>query len=155
AIATASAVVFLFTFTSFGIILILGGPRYATLETEIYRQTAQLLNLRVAAALTLVQLAAVVVLLVLTGRIQGREGAALRLRAARETARRPRSVGERLVLAANLAVVAVVLGGPLAVLIERSLRTSGGYGLDSYRALDELHANSTLFVSPFEAIATS
>ncbi len=56
-----AAVVFLFTFTSFGVILILGGPRYATLETEIYRQTAQLLNLPLAAALTLVQLAAVAV----------------------------------------------------------------------------------------------
>jgi thiamine transport system permease protein len=155
AIATASAVVFLFTFTSFGVILILGGPRYATLETEIYRQTAQLLNLRVAAALTLVQLAAVVVLLLVTARIQGRERAALRLRAAGETAHRPRSAGERLVLAANLTAMAVVLGGPVLVLIERSLRTSNGYGLDSYRALDEIHRGSTLFVSPFEAIATS
>ena len=35
-----------------GVILILGGPQYATLETEIYRQTAQLLNLDVAAALS-------------------------------------------------------------------------------------------------------
>src|SRR3954454_14595836 len=41
AIAAAGAVVFLFTFTSFGVILILGGPGTATLETEIYRQTAQ------------------------------------------------------------------------------------------------------------------
>ena len=46
AIAAAAAIVFLFTFTSFGVILILGGPRFSTLETEIYRQTAQLLNLR-------------------------------------------------------------------------------------------------------------
>jgi thiamine transport system permease protein len=155
AIATASAVVFLFTFTSFGIILVLGGPRYATLETEIYRQTAQLLDLRLAAALTLVQLAAVVVLLLLTGRIQGRERAALRLRAAAETARRPRTTTERLVLASNLALMAVVLGGPIAVLVERSLRTPGGYGLASYRALDEIHRGSTLFVSPFDAVATS
>ncbi|MBA2327907.1 MAG: iron ABC transporter permease, partial [Actinobacteria bacterium] len=66
AIAAAASIVFLFTFTSFGVILILGGPRYATLETEIYRQTAQLLNLPLAAALTLVQLAAVAVLLAVT-----------------------------------------------------------------------------------------
>ena len=46
AIAAAAAIVFLFTFTSFGVILILGGPRFATLETEIYRQTAQLLTCR-------------------------------------------------------------------------------------------------------------
>ena len=59
AIIAAASIVFLFCFTSFGVILVLGGPRYATLETEIYRQTAQLLDLPVAAALAIVQLAAV------------------------------------------------------------------------------------------------
>jgi thiamine transport system permease protein len=39
AIIAAASIVFLFCFTSFGVILVLGGPRYATLETEIYRQT--------------------------------------------------------------------------------------------------------------------
>ena len=155
AIATASAVVFLFTFTSFGVILILGGPRYATLETEIYRQTAQLLNLPLAAALTIVQLAAIVVLLGVTARIQGRERAALRLRSAAETAHRPRTARERFTVAANLAVMALLLGGPIAALVERSLHTPTGYGLDFYRALDELHRGSTLFVSPLEAIGTS
>lgn len=155
AIATASAVVFLFTFTSFGIILILGGPRYATLETEIYRQTAQLLNLPLAAALTIVQLTAVAVLLAVTARIQGRERTALRLRAAAETAHRPRNTRERIVVGANLAVMALLLGGPIVVLVERSLNTPSGYGLDFYRALDQLHRGSTLFVSPVSAIGTS
>lgn len=155
AIATASAVVFLFTFTSFGVILILGGPRYSTIETEIYRQTAQLLDLRLAAALTLVQLAAVVALLVLTARIQGRERAALRLRAAAETARRPRTARERLLVGSALGVTAVLLGTPLAVLLERSLDTPSGYGLGFYRALGQIHRGSTLFVPPLEAIATS
>ena len=82
AIAAAAAVVFLFTFTSFGVILILGGSRFSTLETEIYRQTAQLLNLSLAAALTLVQLVAIVVLLLVTGWIEGRRSVALRLRSA-------------------------------------------------------------------------
>ena len=43
--------VFLFTFTSFGVVQMLGGPSFATLEVEIYRQTAQLLDLPVAAVL--------------------------------------------------------------------------------------------------------
>ncbi|MGI8479316.1 MAG: ABC transporter permease, partial [Gaiellaceae bacterium] len=38
ALAAAASIVFLFSFTSFGIVLILGGPRYSTLETEIYNQ---------------------------------------------------------------------------------------------------------------------
>jgi thiamine transport system permease protein len=155
AIAAAGAIVFLFTFTSFGVILVLGGPRFSTLETEIYRQTAQLLHLPVAAALTIVQLVCVVALLFVTARLEGRRGGALRLRSARETAVRARTAGARLLLGANLAVMALLLGGPVLVLVERSLHPPGGYGLTFYRALGELRAGSTLFVSPTEAIANS
>ena len=57
-LAAAAAIVFLFSFTSFGIVLILGGPRYATIETEIYNQAVRLFDLRAAAVLSLVQLVA-------------------------------------------------------------------------------------------------
>ncbi len=155
AVAASSAIVFLFTFTSFGVILILGGPRYSTLETEIYRQTTQFLNLSLAAALTVVQLVAIVGLLVVTGWIEGRRGIALRLRSATETARRPRTAGARAFLGANLLAMAVLLGVPLLVLVERSFHPPGGYGLGFYRALGEVHAGSTLFVAPVDAIANS
>jgi thiamine transport system permease protein len=155
AIAAAAAVVFLFTFTSFGVILILGGPGTATLETEIYRQTAQFLNLPLAAALTVVQLVAIVVLLVLTSWIEGRQRVTLSLRAARETLRRVRTPGARTFLAANLALMAVLLGVPIGVLVWRSFDTPSGIGLDFYRALGEVHAGSTLFVEPVDAIANS
>jgi len=155
AIAAAAAIVFLFTFTSFGVILILGGSRFSTLETEIYRQTAQLLNLPLAAALTIVQLVAIVVLLLVTGWIEGRRSVALRLRSARETVRRPRTTGARVLLGANLALMFLLLGVPLLVLVERSLHPPGGYGLEFYRALGEVHAGSTLFVPPVDAITNS
>ncbi|MEX0851264.1 MAG: ABC transporter permease subunit, partial [Gaiellaceae bacterium] len=38
ALSAAAAIVFLFSFTSFGIVLILGGPAYSTIEAEIYNQ---------------------------------------------------------------------------------------------------------------------
>jgi thiamine transport system permease protein len=155
AIAAAASIVFLFTFTSFGVILILGGPRFATLETEIYRQTALLLNLDVAAALTIVQLLAVFVLLVVTGRLEGRDAVALRLRAARETAQPPRTARARAVVGGNLALMAVVLGVPVLVLVERSLHTTNGYGLAWYRALWSLGGDSILFTSPIDAAITS
>src|SRR3954453_2993976 len=155
AIATAGAVVFLFTFASFGVILILGGPGTATLETEIYRQTAQFLNLPLAAALTVVQLVAIVLLLLLTSWIEGRQRVTLSLRAAAETARRPRTAGSRAFVVANLALMAVLLGVPVAVLVFRSFDTPRGLGLDFYRALGEVHAGSTLFVEPVHAIANS
>jgi thiamine transport system permease protein len=58
-ITAAAAIVFLFTFTSFGVVLILGGIGRATIEVEIHRATSQLLDLRTASALSVVQLIAV------------------------------------------------------------------------------------------------
>lgn len=52
----ASLLVFLFDFTSFGVILLLGGPRFATLEVEIYIQALQMLNLPLAGLLAIIQL---------------------------------------------------------------------------------------------------
>jgi thiamine transport system permease protein len=155
AILAASSIVFLFTFTSFGVILILGGPTRATLETEIYRQTTQLLDLRTAAALSIVQLAAVVALLLVTGRLQARRAVAINLRPASEASRRPRTRAEWLVVGGTLTWMALLLGVPVGVLVARSLDTAHGVGFAYYRALGEVHAGSILFVAPGDAIANS
>lgn len=71
ALASAALVVFLFDFTSFGVVLLLGGPQYATLEVEIYNQTMQLLNLPQAALLSVVQLGCTLLITVLILRSGG------------------------------------------------------------------------------------
>ena len=52
----AGTLVFLFDFTSFGVILLLGGPGFSTLEVETYIQALQMLNLPLAGLLSAVQL---------------------------------------------------------------------------------------------------
>jgi len=155
AIGAAALLVFLFTFTSFGIIQILGGPGYATLEVEIYRQTAQLLDLPTAAVLSLLQFAVVCCLLGLHAVATRRRETALRLIGAGQAARRPAGIGQWTFLAVNLLVMAVLLLGPLAVLVERSFATADGYGLEYYRALGRNDSGSTLFVAPWWAISNS
>ena len=55
AVLASAALVFVFCFTSFAIILVLGGgPAYTTLEVEIYRQARISLNMDAAAALSVV-----------------------------------------------------------------------------------------------------
>jgi thiamine transport system permease protein len=148
AIVAAGSIVFLFCFTSFGVILVVGGPSYATLETEIYRQTAQLLDLPVAAALAVVQLAAVLAALGVGSWARGRRGAALGLRAASETTVRPR--GRALAfLVANLVLMAVLLGAPILELVRRSFSS----GLDAYRGLTE--TSSGFLEPPIDAVWTS
>jgi thiamine transport system permease protein len=153
AVAAAAVMVFLFCFTSFGVVQILGGPRYATLEVEVYRRTAQLLDLPAAAALTLLQFAVVGVLLAAHAAVVRRRESALRLADPATTARRPRGALQRGLLAANLAVVALLILLPLAVLVERSLSGPDGYGLGNYRAL--FTAGGTFGTEPWSAVGTS
>ena len=155
AIGAAALMVFLFTFTSFGVVQILGGPNYATLEVEIYRQTAQLLDLPVAAVLSLLQFAVVCLLLAFHSWTVRRREASLRLVSAVQGARRPRGAGQWAFLVGNLVVMVVLLLGPLAVLVERSFATADGYALTYYRALGRNDSDSTLFVPPWEAVGNS
>ncbi len=68
AIVSAASVVFLFCATAFGVVLTLGGTRYASIETEIYLLTTDMLDLSAAAALSILQLVVVVVLLAVAAR---------------------------------------------------------------------------------------
>lgn len=55
-IGGAAMLAFLFNFTSFGVVLMLGGPGYATLEVAIYKQVFDRFNLPMAGVLAIVQL---------------------------------------------------------------------------------------------------
>ncbi|MFD3587917.1 ABC transporter permease [Streptomyces sp. NPDC058683] len=150
AVAAAALMVFLFTFTSFGVVQILGGPTFSTLEVEIYRQTSEIFDLSTAAVLTIVQFVAVGAILAVHAWTVRRRESALRLVDPSVTARRPRGAGQWALLGAVLATVAVLLVLPLAVLVRRSF--DGGFGY--YRALGDADGG-TFLVAPIQAVANS
>ena len=153
AVGSAAAVVFLFCATSFGVVLMLGGTRFRTLETEIYLRTVNLFDLSGAAALSLVQLVAVVAALAVGAVARRRRESAVRLRARVETARRPVG-GEWWVAGAALAVVVALLT-PIVALLVRSLSGPDGWSLDGYRALGGRGTDGTLQVSGWDAALNS
>ncbi len=153
ALAAASSIVFLFTFTSFGVILILGGLTYSTLEVEIYRQTRFFLNLPLAGALAVVQLIGVSVILWIYSRYQRGRQVGLRLIPAASVARRPASRRQRLAIGATIGYLGVLVVAPLAVLVSRSFNSDGGR-FRFYQALTET-TGSTASVSAAEAIGNS
>jgi thiamine transport system permease protein len=153
ALAAAAAIVFLFSFTSFGIVLILGGPRYSTLEAEIYNQAVRIFDLRAAAVLSLVQLLCVALAVLVATRLETKLAVRGQLRAERDVLRKPRTAGERAFVVAAVGSLALFLGLPLAMLLERSLAVGGGHGLGAYRALT--HPTSALLASPWEAVFNS
>jgi thiamine transport system permease protein len=153
AIASASVITLLFTFTSFGVVRILGGPSRATLEVEIYRRTVDLLDLPVASVLALLQLAAVGAMLVTQDRLERRRVTAVALRPPER--RPPSGFRERMWVGGNLVALLLLLGAPVVTLVERSFRTSGGHGLAAWRGLSGVSRDSRLFVSPLDAVANS
>lgn len=129
AIAGAAAIVFLFSFTSFGVVLVLGGPRQATIETEIYRLVVTRTDLTAGASLAALQFAAVILMVAITTLLERRRP----ITGGISHHRPPRAPW--LARLANGLVVGVLLGLPIAVVAERSMSVGGGYGLDNYRAL--------------------
>jgi thiamine transport system permease protein len=154
AIASAASIVFLFTFTSFGVILILGGFRFSTLETEIYTQATALFDLPVAAAISLLQLAGVGTLLLVYSRRQARRTVELALQARADTARRPATWRARTLVTATVTMLALLVGSPIAVLVLRSVTAGGSWTISFYRGLGASTAGA-LAVPPGQAIVNS
>jgi thiamine transport system permease protein len=156
ALVAATSVVFLFCATAFGIVLTLGGLRYATVETEIYLLTTQFLDLRAAAVLSILQLLVVTALLYAAHASRRRRDHAVDRVPARSVVRSPRR-GDLPVLAATAAALALV-AAPLLTLVVGSLRVDGSWGLDHYAALGDhgpAAARAGLLVPVTEALANS
>ena len=154
-IVGAATLVFLFTFTSFGVALLLAGPSRPTIEVEIFRQTSQLLDLPVAAALTLVQLVIVSALLWVTSVTESRAGLRHALVDARDVGRRARTHGERAFVWVGAPLLAAAVLTPPLRLVWRSLRTPAGFTIQRYVDLGSVREGSALPVSPVDAVATS
>ncbi len=152
-IASAAAIVFLFSFTSFGVVLLLGNPSTSTLEVETYIQTTAFLRLDVAAVLALMQLTIVSALLIGQRRLNRRAvGQVVQVQASNQR-RVATSLTERIAIAATLCGAIGFVSAPLLVLAFRSIRINGQFSLDNYRQLNQ--QGDALLVTPLEAIANS
>lgn len=162
----ASALVFLFDFTSFGVILLLGGPKFATLEVEIYVQGVHLLNLPMAALLSVVQLICTAALAWLYSRLLTRVITPFAPRPAAANVRPVRRWGERLFVGGMLALVVVLfllpmLSVPLRSVVRmeaaRGERGEVRYGLTAeyYRELFVNPRRSLFYVPPLLAARNS
>jgi thiamine transport system permease protein len=156
AIIAASLLVFLVCFTSFGVVLILGGPRFATLEVEIYRQAVSYFNLPVAATLSLVQLACTFAVMAVYTRVQAGTSMPLNLRPRSSTVRRPANAREWLLVGVVNTMLIVLLLSPLLALVLRSFTLGGAAPtFRYYQALGQNRTQDVFFVPPVEAIRNS
>ncbi len=155
ALAAASAIVFLFTFTSFGVIRVLGTASRSTIEVEVWRRATQLGDVGGAAVLSLIQLLVLGLLVVWSTSVQRRHASTVPVSA---TQRRPAPAArQRLLVAGSVGATLVLVAAPLLALVERSMRIDGGYSLAGWRALgnDQIRAGITTGIDPIGALLRS
>lgn len=149
ALRASAVIVFLFCFTSFGVVQVLGDGQLRTLEVEIYRRTAYLLDIPAAAALSVLQLLAVVAMLLVVGRDRR-----VRRTVSVDTARRPRGWREGAVVSVVAVVTALVVLVPLAVIGARSLQVGGEWSTAGWHLLFSPSEVSNA-VDPWAAVLAS
>jgi thiamine transport system permease protein len=162
----ASLLVFLFDFTSFGVILLLGGPSFATLEVEIYIQALELLNLPVAALLAFIQFLCTLVFAILYSHISTRSTVQSAPRAGGSNLRKPKTRLERFFVAGMLILLITFFILPMVALPLRSVSrldadrgqlgaVQTGLTADYYNELFINRNNSIFYVPPIQAAANS
>ncbi len=152
-IASSAGVVFIFSFTSLGIVLILGDSTTRTLESQVLRQTSVLLDFPGAVATALIQLLLVCTVLAI--------GAIVTRRAPTERTLPPTlrplprsAIGRVSVLAVAGTACALVLA-PVLALVLASFTSNGALTFDWWRSLGSIDAGTTRIGSPLSALATS
>ncbi len=158
AVAAASLLVFIFDFTSFGVVLILGGPQYATLEVEIYYQMISLFNLPLAATLSLLQVGFTLMLTIIYTRISSRINQPINLAGKRYSQKKIGTRKQKWLAGSLILVLLIFLLSPLAALGIRSITGAGGgpaLTLAYYQALGNNPQQSIFYVPPTTSMGIS
>jgi thiamine transport system permease protein len=155
AIASAALLVFIFCFTSFGVVLILGGPGYATLEVEIYRQAVQMFNLPMAAVLSLIQICCNFCLMWLHARLSRKSKVSFFSDSTIKSISSMKSVSQKFAVGYNIAFMLVLLILPLAALLVASFTGENGFTIAYYSRLFSGESDSLFYVTPIASIINS
>lgn len=162
----SSLLVFLFDFTSFGVILLLGGPKFSTLEVEIYLRVLKLPDLPLAALLSVIQLICTLIFSILYSRIVTRATVQTTPRSAGSNIRKPKTIRERIFITAFIFLLFSFFLLPLSALPFRSFfrveadrgqrgEIQYGFTTDYYRELFVNRRGSVFYVPPIQATINS
>jgi thiamine transport system permease protein len=155
-LSAAGAIIFLFTFTSFGVIRILGSAGTRTLEIEVWRRATQLGDVGGAAVLSVLQLAVLAIVVGWSTRAQRQHARAVDLRPEQDR-RRAKSPGDRRFVTLVAIGTAALCIAPLAAMAIRSFRSPSGWSTTAWTTLGkaEVRPGIRLGLDPVEALVNS
>ncbi|MBK8421219.1 iron ABC transporter permease [Candidatus Villigracilis saccharophilus] len=160
----AALLVFMFDFTSFGVILLLGGSNFSTLEVEIYLRVLKLPNLPLAALLSIIQLIFTLIFSILYTRTINQVTTQTAPRFS--LANKPKNIKEKIFVAMLCILLSAFFLLPLLSLPIRSLtrleadrgqrgEVQYGFTTDYYKELFINRRGSLFYVPPIQAAFNS
>ena len=153
AIFSATALVFLFSATSFGIVLVLGGGQVQTIETAIYFSATQFLDLEAAAALVFIQtLITAAAFLVGSSLANGTVGLEQVFEGTRK-ARVDKRDWPAAVITAGIVLGLLVM--PMLLVLVEAFKVGDGWGINNFANLGTRGARDLLNISVIDAAANS
>jgi len=165
-IFASSLLVFLFDFTSFGVILLLGASKFSTLEVEIYLRLLRLPNLPLAALLSVIQLFCTLIFSILYARFVSRSTTQISPRSAKSNLHKPKTLREKIFVSTFCLLLSAFFLLPLSSLPFRSLfrleadrgqrgEVQYGFTTDYYTELFVNRRGSVFYVPPIQAALNS
>ncbi len=165
-IISASLLTFIFNFTSFGVILILGGPTFSTIEVAIYRQTINFFDLNLAAILSIIQLFCTLFLTIVYTLISYRSTTMFKKNKLPIVSNKKINWHNKILIFIISILLVIFLVSPLLALAIKSIFTGQihnevlqhmrpSYTLNYYKELFINRRQSVLFTSPLETMIFS
>ena len=151
AVISAATLVFIYCFTSFGVIAILGGVSRRTIESEIFTQAVRLGDTSTATALAVLQAIIIGAVLFLTRHNSRSLSISLHLSDPQPLHTKPRHRATPLLISA---ITVIIVASPLVGTIYRSVFSNGSLSLSAWRTVFSGTLPS-LSVSTQSVIATS
>jgi len=152
-IISSAVVVFIFSFTSLGIIVLLGDSSTRTLESQILRRTSVLLDFPAAAALAVLQLAMITVVIAIGAVASRKRGRQKPVRAT--SLAMPRNLRSRMIIRTIAVISSALVLLPVLALLLASLRSPAGLTLQWWSALGSVDAGTTRIGSPVASLGQS
>ena len=151
AFISAAILVFMYCFTSFGVIAILGGVSRRTIETEIFTQAVRLGNTSTATSLAVLQAIIICAVVFITRQHRGTSSISLHVSAPQALRTKPRHRVTPLVFTAT---AILIVASPLLATIYRSIVVNSQFSFSAWRTIFS-GSLPALSVSPQSVMTTS
>ena len=154
AIISSALLAFTFSFSSFGVILVLAGPKFATIEVSIYQLAVKLMDLPSAATLCIIQIVFTYSFMILYSSLQNRYSNWINIRRSKITYNLKKTTRDKFFIILGVIYILILIS-PLIALITRTLSFEIGNTQSHVSELFSNQKGSYFYLHPVSIMVNS